>query len=250
MKRGQATLFVIAGILIAAVAILSMAYKEQISQQLIKSGFIKKEALDIEADKIEQQIGNCLGTITGNAVLHVAENGGYLLKTSDNFAYYAKNDKLIAPAASQLEESISLYVSQMMPTCIVGESFNALVEPGGFAKTRTELSDDKIKVYVQYPIEISYEGSSVLRKDFSSENNMRIGRIYNIAVSIADQHKDKSGVCLSCLERTSTENSLKIDVYKPTQSEDTFFVITDKTTTINSKPLVYIFAMKLEGTAS
>lgn len=247
MKRGQVTLFIMVGIMLVAIAFLLVFYKEQLSEQLVKAGIIKKGALEVEAGKVKLAIEGCLEELTGDAVLHVAANGGYVLEPEGDAAFYARDSQLTAPALEQVEGSVSDYIDRMIPFCIFGEAFDAQVEQSGNAQSTVKILEDKVEVTVDYPAMIVREGSSMTINGFTAEINARLGLLHKIAVEVADQHKGKAGTCFSCLFQRSIENDLKMDVYSPEETADVYFIVEDKKVLVNNKPLVYTFAMQLGG---
>ncbi|MFH0752377.1 MAG: hypothetical protein V1914_02140 [archaeon] len=230
MKRGQATLFIILGIILVALIVLIAFYKDQFSESLQKTGLIKKEALDTEAEKITQEINNCLEDLTGEAILYVASN----------------NEGL--PELKSIENSVSDYINQMIPFCILNNKFNTQVEAVGKAKTSTEITNNIIKIRVNYPVAVILEDSSTTITNFNAGKDTRIGLIHELAKEIEALHKEQPGICLSCLFEIGSKNNLKIDVYNPENTQEAHFVMTDEENLINNRPLIFTFIIKLEET--
>lgn len=245
MRRGQATLFIIAGIVLVSTVMLFVFYKDQISQTMVKTGLINKGALDVESDKVTQQMDTCLEGITGDAVLQVAMNGGYTMEPKEGFAYYSVNSQLTAPDIKKIEQSISDYAEQTIPFCVIGGQFNAKVQPKGTAKCTTKITDNKVQITATYPVGITLGEQSATVSDFTAEKDARLGLVYNIALNTIKSYLGKNGICLTCLDEEILNNEVKIDMYN-SEDGNTFFVISDQKTKLNDKELVYIFAVKEE----
>ncbi len=246
MKRGQATLLIVLGIVIAAIAVTLLFYRTQVSEGLMKAGIIKQEALDIEADKASQKMTSCLESITADAVLQVASNGGYL-ETPNGETYYTKKDQLTAPTLKEVEQSVSSYVTQLAPFCFIGEQ-ELNIEPRGDAKATTTIAKESVFVTVEYPMLVLLGQDSKAINDFTVKQKTGLGKLYGIAVDIAKTHQGKHGICLNCKVKSSLNEQVKINIYNPENDTDVSFLVTDKINPINGQPLVYAFAIKLGET--
>lgn len=231
MKRGQVTLLIIVGVILVAITAIVITYRDQLSEELQKAGLVKKEALDIEAEKITQEINTCLEELTGDAVLYAAANNKGL------------------PELTEIEKSISYYMDQMIPFCVIGGEFDTQIEAAGNAKASAEITNEKTEVKVNYPIAVIFGDSSTTITNFNAEKNARIGLLYELAKGIETMHKGQTGVCFSCLFEIGFKNNLKIDIYNPEDAQETQFVMTDEETLINNMPLIFTFTIKLGETA-
>ena len=239
MRRGQATLFIILGIVILSLTSLVIFYKDSISREFQDMGLIKKTALESKSDQVTSKMNLCLEGLVSDAAFYVAKNGGYAEESKEQ-SYYAQGGKLTARSKKNVEMALADYVSQLAQFCIFDENFGFSVTPRGGAKAVAQMSGGKIEILVDAPIQILDQGASAMVSDFSATANSRLELIYNTAVKIADQHKDKDSICLSCIYSDGKNNNLNIEVYNPPGTQDAFFTITDEETN-----MVYNFAINL-----
>lgn len=174
-KKGQATLFIILGIVIVLLISLGVFYRGQI-QSLVSGG---SEAIPLgdDEDDIRNFIQVCLEDSVQNGLFLAQKQSGRVFLTRTGLAFegflvpyvYDQGDFLV-PSKQELEQQFNFYVGQELYKCA-----NAVSAEFEAVQSRVIIAQNVIAVDVIFPF-VTYAGESTLRNDrpysYSIESNI------------------------------------------------------------------------------
>jgi len=210
-RRGQTTTYIIIGLIIAAMLITLYAYKGKIILP-------KEEALVVpaQAKNIKIQIDSCLDKISEEAATIAGLQGGYItlpteipVSGSNPFsnALQLPGDMRVAywfyetangikknqiPSKEDIELQMAQYIDSKLPECAirVAKNFDGDMEMG-VPSTTVDIRDDKVEINTRYIISVTKGDFEFTFKEFDTQLNYRLGRLYKIAKEIMQaENKD------------------------------------------------------------
>lgn len=238
-KRGQLSIFLILALIMIIVFSLLYSLKSMPESQQQKAEIIKSSV----SDTITSNIQSCLLNTLNQAVLNLGLQGGFIEKPNKfliinnsfiSFGYY--KNSIILNSLEGIKSEINNYIEQNLSLCVKENNF--IFEKGSVI-SKTTINKDNIKIEVNYPISIKQgDRVEVLKEDYNTELNVRLGYIYDFILSVVTKHlKDPRNIDIVNL----LKSDLSIDIvgYK----ENTLiYVITDKKSRINNKDFNFVFA--------
>lgn len=252
MKRGQVTIFIVLGIVILAIIILFLFIRAR-----VYFGPATTERLQEEFPMIREHVEDCLKQTTGEFVLLIAKQGGYLNPSENTFRYY-NGDKISYLCYNipkkqvcsnrilmlvDMEKDLSKAVKQELGNCLNLESF----KKSGYDLTYGEsdlivkIGTDRITSYLTLPITITKGSASAKESEFKASVDYPLGKLYNIAQDILD------------LETTVGDFETSTYTYRKTQNTGIPYIIQklqpypDKLYILRIKDNSLIFQFMVQG---
>lgn len=237
-KRGQVTIFIILAILIVVAALSYFLFRDTITSRVGNVG----------GNEVNIYVQNCLEQVTEGAVLEVGQGGGYFerpeFSTSNGITYYyGENEEFHFFLKDGLEEEVSLAVGAKLNECVgsFSEFGNYDKINAGNISVSSEILDEKIKIFVDYPIQLIKGDDVLMLTDFEYEISSRLGLIYEVVDKMVYEEPLKKGICLSCNFDHALESGLNIDYFD--YGENTvIFVVTDNEIKLGENSFEFIFA--------
>ncbi|MBL7100424.1 MAG: hypothetical protein ISS23_00550 [Nanoarchaeota archaeon] len=249
-RKGQVTLFVILGLVLATSLILLIFFKMDTLKSYI--GPSKKVAVSPQVQNIDSFVKECIRTTGYEALWLTGQQGGYFrvpkLSTGLGIPYYFANGKSYMPSKERIEKEISSYMNMGLFFCTKNfVDFPGLDVNQGRVVTKTEIKDDEIVLNVEYPLVITKEYTSFNLKEFKDiKIPVRLGVVYDVIDEIMqEQLRNKDTICLSCLINLGIEKDLHIDA-TDYGSDPVIFTLQDKKSQIDNEPYEFMFANKYE----
>ncbi|MBU4500985.1 MAG: hypothetical protein KKA79_00210 [Nanoarchaeota archaeon] len=248
MKKGQLTIFVILGLVLSSVVVLSFVFWDTLTEQASKTGIIKGITMSDEARSVETTVKDCLQEEIYLILTNMGLQGGYTdtgslqtVKVSGfedldvPYLYYGGQSKV--PTQRQMEIGLS--------SALVDSSKNCKLDiPGlkisyGTPKPQVRIMSNDVKFSINWPIIIEKEGIKSNIGSFKYSNPLRLNTLAEVASQIIEVQGDGE-ICLSCLAEIAFKNGVEIDL---DQLEDTmFYLITDKESKVDGKEYLFLIA--------
>jgi hypothetical protein len=240
MKKGQTSVFIIAGLIIIAAVLLILFFRGSLS--------IGKERVNPEIEPLYNFVKSCIEESAENAVYTIGQSGGYFYlsySTDSGVAYYFDKGSNNMPSKQDIEKELGYYIDNMLLSCVSDfEDFSSFSINSGEIKSSAKIESGKVVFDVDYPLSIKKGESSYEISEFEDiEVPVRLNTIYEVSKEITlDQMTHEEDICITCLENWAVEN----DLYIKTMDYDdaVIFYITDKKIKIKNKPYVFKFANK------
>jgi len=249
-KRSQITIFIIIAIILFTALGFFMFTKSAVKQN--KEYFIQ-QGLQPSIDNIQDFSLDCLKETTTDALTTVGLQGGYYKSAPAQFEleeifipYYYDRGKILAPTKSEIENQISLFIDDKLPTCLDQIQFNDFSLSYTLPQTKTTIDKKQIIATTQLDLTIQHDNKKTV---FALGKHPRAEKIYlgemlTIAEYITQSHKDDPDyICMNCLAQLSKQKNLFVDFIA--FEEDTTLVMIIENTT-QSEPYVFQFLNKYE----
>ncbi len=243
MKRGQATLFVILGILIFAIIAVSYSYKEEISSKASEFGILKAASLPPQFQEQQDQIETCLSEMLSDAVAAVSIRGGFIEPSSALDAngllirYYYDKGENKAPTKETVAKEIAKVFNLdavLCPTVI------ELAEAKR-AESEVTLEEDKVSAKVTIPVTLKIGEATETIKVFEASSKLGLSKLISAADQMA-QTTNADGICINCINDIAEQNDLEAEI-EPF-GDSAIITIIDANSQVRTNPLMLSFAVR------
>lgn len=194
-KRGQTTLFVILGLVIAVIIALIILIKTEV---IPKPSFMRSAQEDMEL--VEEHITDCLLEKGDEFIRRIGFQGGYLNTPKGSFRLYADyptsylcyNQIGIATCINRLltkenmERELSEAIQNSLPSCINIYEISHDITATGDYSTSTSIQDSQVEIKLNYPLTITKGDETVSQDEFIVLVNHPLGELYNVAMDIVN----------------------------------------------------------------
>ncbi|QQG38450.1 MAG: hypothetical protein HYS32_02470 [Candidatus Woesearchaeota archaeon] len=248
-KRGQATIFIILGLLILIVSGVIYYTLSYIKETNIEKEALKKQ-LPSQIEPIGKFIDECLYSTSIAGTYLIAVKGGYyntpisyIDTESIDIAYYSFKGKDVSPTLTQIENNLGEFIKEALPLCLQNfskfESFK--ITPGALTPD-VKINNENINIDIKYPIKIEKDNAYYEINTFSTIVPLRLGYLHSVAKEVVKREIKESGyVPITYLKRTG------LDVSLTDYKEDILiYSLTDEESSINDIPFTLIFANKFQ----
>ncbi|MFH1358623.1 MAG: hypothetical protein ABIH37_01920 [archaeon] len=253
--KAQVTIFIIIAIAVILSVIIFFGIKTNIfdfkQENLIKSKDIINK-LDSKYWPIYNSVETCIIDLGYDAIEHMGETGGYyekpphyleLEKINMTIAYYFKNGNRYMPPKEIIESELNLYMDKNLKNCtslnLFALFYNFTIKEG-IIETKTEINQDDVAFYVNYPIYV-YDGDyNFTLRGFQVVLPVRLGSIHDvISIYLGNQAKHGSEECTDCFE--DLDLNITIQRIKPERNLSIFFIMDEKSL-VKGRDFTVIFA--------
>lgn len=202
-KRGQVTVFVIIGIVVVALIVLLLAFRQQIIPTPATT-----ENLNGIMDDIREHVTDCIEESAEGPLERIALQGGYLSVPAGSYRLWNDNtvsflcfnqqdtercmNRLLT--RENMEEQLSEAVLQNLAGCIDVQDFSSgiiktfdVVTPNPMELT-TSITRDQVVFDLNYPVTLrSSSTDNIVREtEFSVPVEVPLGELYEVALDILD----------------------------------------------------------------
>ena len=211
-KRGQATVFIIIGILIILGVVSTLLAQEYV----FKSKFEREKAkisLTEEFEPVYAYFESCLGDLAKESAVLIGQQGGHIeledvnplldfTSSLDLFGndaarvsyWFSKSDNGIQtediPTLEEMEDEIERYVEDNSELCIDNFTFPGY-ELEGFdtLDSEVEIEENKIFIEVTSPLTLYHESISQEVDKFFVVVDVPLGKLYDLSKDIYERQK-------------------------------------------------------------
>ncbi len=249
-KKGQFTLFIIAGVILL-ICLIFLLFSLN-SEDIFWQDSVKEIAIDKEVKNIDLFIRNCISSVSEEALYYIGEQGGYFdlpEKSSDlGVPYYFIRTRSYLPSKQTIENELSKYIDMKLFFCIRNfRDFPQFLIEQGKINSETKIFPNYLLVNLNYPLVLK-KGEKEYRLEYFNgiKVPVKIGKVYNVADQIIKDHINYNGdICLTCLSELAETNNVSINMLDYGLDE-VLFVIKDFNYQMNTIPYKFIFANKYE----
>jgi len=197
-KRGQATIFIIIGIVILIAIILIFSLRGSLVAEQI-SPEDAREILTAQLNPIEEHIEECISQVAPEGIKNLALQGGtftpidYTVYNGNNVQYLCYKEPgtltcIQKPLTrANIESQISNYVKTQIFTCLDLSQFEKdkrFKFTRGQLNVNTHIDDNTVQVNVNYPITLLRSGVKTTIEDFSTNLRMPLGKMMDLSINI------------------------------------------------------------------
>ena len=204
-KRGQATVFIIIGIVVLIAVILVFFLKGNLIAEKI-SPEDAREILTSQLNPIEEHIEECISKVASDGIKNLALQGGtftpisYAVYNGSNVQYLCYKEPGTSTCIqkpltrAKVESQISDYVKTQIFTCLDLSQFEKDKRfrfTTGKLNADAHIDDNTVQVNVNYPITLSRSGVKTTIEDFSANLRMPLGKMMDLSTNIINSEIEK-----------------------------------------------------------
>lgn len=239
--KGQAAIFTIVGIVIAIMVILMIyLFNSRTPVTEVK----KTVSFENVVDTARAFLKECSEEALKEAIKKVSQQGGYYAfpvekKVTTPFGQtvliYDKKNLLITKDA--LKKELQAYMKDYAPRiCDFNKLNDVQINPGVY-KSTILLSASKVTLEQRWPIEVSRETSTTIESATVAYDS-RLDAIHTFLMSLVESFEDN-------MHPISIDIPEGMDMRIIEQESYDVYIITDRYSLINKKPLRFMFAVRL-----
>lgn len=250
MRKGQVTIFVILGLVLGTLVILSFIFREGVVEQASKIGIIKELTMREEAKKVQSDMKECMEDKAYDSLIKLGLQGGYidlrrlqytqlpealgLDYEGTAYLYYQGQKKI--PTLKQMQNELEKDLTTRLTNC--KKEYKEFTVSYGRATPKVEIKENKISFNINWVIEVQKEESKSTVKYVSFEIPLRLKNVRDVINEIIEEQTEE--ICLSCITQAGFENDMKIDIEKI--DGDIFYLITDERSKIRNENYMFLIA--------
>lgn len=254
LKRGQITVFIILGIIVFAITLLTFATYSKYSVKKIsasESGVL--DAINL-AGPFKNYVESCLEKTTQEAIFETGLKGGYFqlpekstTEFLDNLPYYTYGKEDLIPSINTLEQEMQNYTNYFLYRCLKFDSFKQEGYNISYAAPQTKIiiKPQKIRVALEMPIEIEKGAFLIQISKFVAE--IPDNQLYaNFQSVINVLNESQEGMfCLSCTAVEGKKNNLTF-VLQPLSNNTHLIRVVDNDYLFDSEPYTLNFVVNYD----
>lgn len=243
MKRGQISVFILSGIIILLVIVLSSVYfKNKIS---IESEI--DEDIYVKARPVKEFVNDCVKEVTLPSIYILADRGGVIYADKDmlrlenkSIAYHLDVNKDISPTKKEMEEELSELVKNTVIDCVDElEKFEEYDFERGKIDVRSTINEKNVVIDVNYPIVLKQNNTFFTISDFSIFYPIRLGHVLDIKDEILNNTNSRGDISIDLI--SSFDADVTVFAHN---NHVTSFMIYDYRSNIENTPFFFNFAVK------
>ena len=206
-KRGQASYFVLAGIIVFMVlAVLVFIFSTEQVKSKVK---FENLELPIKIEDVERTIDSCLKKLTETAINSIAFNGGFIdirnspieplgfyfpgTKSKAKVAYGLFNDNIVLISEEGFKYQLKEYLRYEVPLCSFPNGFKSNVKQSNI-NVDVKISQDFVDIKMDYPVVLKVGDLNAKTKEtYKLKLKSNIGEMRNVAEEIVKQQKKYNG---------------------------------------------------------
>ena len=246
-KRGQITIFIIIGIIFLVFILLFSwlrfsTLKETFTAQKVEVSF---------SAPVLNYIQSCLDKTAEEAVIFIAEHGGYyelpdLADLKFNLPYYLYEGRNNMLSQTEVEEQLSNYINNELPFCL--QNFIVFKDSyeikAGKIRTESKLISEKIIFNLNFPVTVRQGEQEVAIAEFSAEIPVRLKEMRDIIEGYLKMEEIRpDAVCISCILNLAINNNLKAEMFF-VRAGEMLFILIDENHKINNANYEFSFMNK------
>lgn len=222
-KRGQLTILIIVAmvIIISIVAIMFLMGRQ--STTSLSDDYFEGASVKSRVDGIRDYVDDCMSSVTEEALIVVAFQGGYHKAPSLSFkyspiffSYYYYEGRIILPTLEKIESELGSYVNEEMISCLDEGSFSGFNLEYERPRTMVRVTKDNAYFESDMQITITQEGHAMTLElgDYDQNYNSSLYEIYEVAKYITESHEEDSEYyCISCVTEMASERGLYVYIF-------------------------------------
>lgn len=197
-KRGQATLFIILGIVLVVLVIL---YFVGVQQKIIPPLLAPSDASS-QMVAVNEQVQGCLQTIGNEYATQIAAQGGYLAPATGTYRLY--NDTQVSylcwdqtglPTCTNrlltkahMETELKDAISSALSTCINVKDASSDATVADQWDLTVSIQRTSVDLALYYPVSINDGKNTVSQDTFKESLDVPLGDLYDVSQDIVNDH--------------------------------------------------------------
>lgn len=252
IKRGQITIFIILGAVILLILGGAVFFLQYSSKSKLET---QKEQTDVvrgEAAAVKVFVESCLKKTLQEAILHIAEYGGYYQlpeissqKAYKNAPFYFYKGKKLVPSKEEVENAFSQFIFYNVSICLNDFKSFPFEITSGEAKVESNLGKGAVSVKLNLPLEINLLNKKINLDTFQIVQNSPLYLLWESSEKMADSIVQyNGGICLDCLNELAEKNKFELQIVEFNKNETFFILSSEKKITGKNESVNWRFAVR------
>src|SRR3989338_10453051 len=211
MHRGQVTIFILAGIMLAAAIGILFFYRSNLTELREGSSLQEVATTNPTAFEAGNQIEHCISAHLDSALRMLGLQGGNIIPLESAFIYQGTPIAMYAEPLQKddIEKDISNFMKEQIISCKAISTSLEITSPG-VKEVITSIEPEQLTLEVAWPITFKGGETSTRVKGFTIRKEIRLGMILDDINGIIEESSE--GLCLSCLVEVSDFRGYNIEV--------------------------------------
>lgn len=200
-KRGQATVFIIVGIVIVLLVILLFYIRGDITIGKLTPEQAQN-VINSQVQPIKEHIGNCISEEGYFTIKSLALRGGslnptqFVLYNGESIQYLCTEEDGITTCVQniltkeKIGQEISNSLQDSLPACININQFGSGLKKydltAGELKVNSEINDNNVKITLDYPITLLKDTAKIDIEEFTGIVNVPLGKLHDISIDVVN----------------------------------------------------------------
>lgn len=254
MKKAQISLFLLFSLVVIIAAAFFVYLNSTSLEQQSRKAITQTAEMPAQIQPLNSFVEDCLRSTIAEAINLVSFQGGYYsvpepytTLSGIEIPYYWHENLLLVPTKSMVEEQLSAYLEEMLPSCTNG--FAAFKELGytvseGSVSASAVIAAEEVMADVNYPLKLSKESSSFSLETFHSRVGSTIYSFLDSATGIVDEIDRKPDyVPLSFIVGLGAREGFTAEIIHQDNGSVIFSLIDNDS---QLPPKIYVFAVKYD----
>ena len=248
-RKGQITLFVIAGLVLLLLITFMIVIRFYLASEEAREQVVQTEKIPADVQEIEAFVRRCIRSVSIDGLTLLGKQAGYttipeIIRKKDT-AYWHLDEINIQPTLSQTKTQLEQYIDRELEKCLdfsIIEQEKNLKVISKEHKTHVSFGAQDVNVQVLFPIDITRQNLVTHYDEFTENFDVQWRRLYELATQVNMRQLEaqfKFSEPLVLVEQAS------FDMAYVTDGESIIYTITDRTTLENGKPFSLTFASRL-----
>ncbi len=218
-KKGQLTLFIIIGLLLLIGVSIYVYLTTREAKAPVEAERIRIAEVPAEMQPLRDFIQDCLKITAKDGLMRLGQRGGYINPRHSHNPYeptagralqLAPDSSVIVPywwhmnakntckgectfaterpTLEEIKTQLDAHITKELPKCLANfrqfSEQNFAITPTGRIKPETRITEERVIVLLNYPIEVHRAGETFKLESFVTELPVAFGRIYGLATKI------------------------------------------------------------------
>jgi len=195
-KRGQATIFIIIGIvLVIIIALYIVGTQTKIIPPILGGGSVQDQMSDVD-----DHISDCLVEVGDEYITRIGLQGGYLSVVPDSYklyddstvSYLCYNQPNMITCSNRLltvahmESELEDVISDGLDSCINVYDYSSDIRTAEDWTLQVDINQFTVDLTLVYPVEIIDGEDEIKREEFVYAFDVPLGELYDVSVDIVN----------------------------------------------------------------
>lgn len=215
IKKGQVTVFIIVGIVMALVLGITAFLMQKVAKERLPAE--GEQSLVLREEPLQQAVDNCVQDSLERAVFFISRQGGYYHTPPPYFEfavfdipYYFDQQVLSVPTKAEIEKNLAEFIKHDFAVCEEEiKRFPQKITIAGEPTVQVSLFPSTIRAAVTMPLRLHIEESIVTVDQFHAKINSELNAILEVRdLLLQEQKKYPEAVRLSEVVQLAEERNI------------------------------------------
>lgn len=247
-KRGQITIFIIAGVTILLIIVVGGFIIPNLRSNEAEVEIQEQQTLLSSTQSVISYVNLCLKSVAEEGITKLGLQGGYINLPDNTFSTSTYNTSYLyfeginqIPTINQIENELANFILDNIEGCVDFSIFKNIVIQSNLKETNVKVTRDKVIFNLEWPLTLSLEGINKQIKDFNVNLNLEFMDVYKTVHNIVKATENHPIIIDNLL--LISQNVSFID-YVVKDDDKVIYLILENESESN-QPYYFLFATKI-----